>query len=215
MKNKLEDWKKEAHPTDWYTPIAGMKTLILGSFPPADNDPHLRKTRDYQFYYPNNKNNFWRALSKALSDELDVIESKKDPVAVRRNLMRRHKIGIENMGKTILRKGRSSRDNDIKIIECHDIFKILTENINLTKIILPGYSGPSSTYNTFISYLLNSKHKSLKNVPARLIKPKPNDRFEFRFNNRTITCVIINSTSPLSRVSVSELALQFKKALSL
>jgi G:T/U-mismatch repair DNA glycosylase len=48
---------KECHP-DWYYPVQGMRTLILGTFPPHPDKRH------YEFYYPNRQNRFWGVMPK-------------------------------------------------------------------------------------------------------------------------------------------------------
>lgn len=59
----------EKHP-DWYIDVPGMRTLILGSFPPHENK------RDYEFYYPNKQNRFWKVLAKADKYSLKYFEGK-------------------------------------------------------------------------------------------------------------------------------------------
>src|SRR5580704_1037204 len=100
---------EEPHP-DWYYPVQGMRALILGTFP-----PHIRK-RDYEFYYPNNQNRFWKVMAEIANTKLAQNEGPQ-AVVERKWLMTQLKVGVQNIGKTILRDGVSSLDKDIEITE--------------------------------------------------------------------------------------------------
>jgi hypothetical protein len=70
---------KECHP-DWYYPVQGMRTLILGTFPPHPDKRH------YEFYYPNRQNRFWGVMAKIASTELLQTEG-TEAVEERKRLM--------------------------------------------------------------------------------------------------------------------------------
>src|ERR1700741_4648646 len=107
MWNASKEISTEHHP-DWYYEIPVMKTLILGSYPPHQNK------RDFEFYYPNKQNNFWKILAAIAKTELKYM-SGDDAVAEKKQIMKKLKVGVENMGKTIQRRGTSARDTDIVI----------------------------------------------------------------------------------------------------
>jgi G:T/U-mismatch repair DNA glycosylase len=191
---------KEDHP-DWYYPVEGMRTLILGTFP-----PHINK-RKYEFYYPNSQNRFWRVMAEIAKTKLS---QNKGPQAVeeRKRLMAQLKVGVQNMGKTILRDGKSSADQDIEITEFQDIRGIINKNDSLQAILLTGYSGKTSTYGEFVKYL--TKNQVEHSQPEKV---RAGSEFTAQFE-RPITCFIGNSTSTRAgRVSYESLLKQFKSAI--
>ena len=192
---------KECHP-DWYYPVQGMRALILGTFP-----PHIRK-RHYEFYYPNSQNRFWKVIAEIANTKLSQNEGSL-AVEERKRLMTQLKVGVQNMGKTILRHGLSSADNDIVITEFQDIRGIVNENVSLRAILLTGYSGKTSTYGEFVKYLRENQ------VPhSQPEKVRSGCEFTAQFK-RPVTCVIGNSTSMAAArgVSLDSLLKQFKSAI--
>jgi G:T/U-mismatch repair DNA glycosylase len=192
--------KEERHP-DWYYPVQGMRALILGTFP-----PHIGK-RHYEFYYPNSQNRFWKVMAEIANTKLS---QDKGPQAVeeRKRLMTQLKVGVQNIGKTILRDGKSSADNDIEIIESQDIRGIINENDSLQAILLTGYSGKTSTYREFVKYL--KKNQVRHSQPEKI---RAGYEFTAQFK-KPITCIIGNSTSMAAgRVKFGSLLKQFKSAI--
>lgn len=195
-----QDLLTEIHP-DWYFDIPEIKTLILGSFP-----PHSSKW-SYPFYYPNKQNNFWKILAAIHKIELQYY-SGQQAVAERQQLMIDLKVGVQNMGKTIIRKGLSSQDTDIEITEFQDILSIIHKHPELSKIIISGFSAKNSTYYAFIKYL--QKHNVNYTEPKNI---SPNNTFEITVDNNVITCVIVNSTSTAARIKIENLVNQFIDAI--
>lgn len=196
-KNRLNT---ETHP-DWYFDIPVMKVLILGSFPPHESK------RDYPFYYPNKQNNFWKILAQLNSTPLNYF-SGQEAVKERQQLMLDLKVGVQNLGRKIARKGLSSRDTDIVISEFQDVLSIIRNHPELKKILIAGYSAENSTYRAFLKYLdsLNIKYTFPKVV-------QPNESFHVFIDDRRIQCLITNSTSTAARIKFEILVEQFYKAL--
>jgi G:T/U-mismatch repair DNA glycosylase len=192
---------EEPHP-DWYYPVQGMRALILGTFP-----PHVRK-RDYEFYYPNNQNRFWKVMAKIANTQRSQDEGPQ-AVEERKMLMTQLKVEVQNVGKTILRHGVSSADNDIEIIESQDVMGIINENDTLQAILLTGYSGKTSTYGEFVKY--PTKNQIQHNQPEKV---RAGYEFTVQFK-KPVTCIIGNSTSMAAARSVSceDLLKQFKSAI--
>jgi G:T/U-mismatch repair DNA glycosylase len=193
---------KERHP-DWYYPVPGMRTLILGTFPPH------KKKRKYEFYYPNNQNRFWKVMAKIASTEL-LQTGGTEAVEERKRLMKQLKVGVQNMGKTILRHGKSSADSRIEITESQDILGIINGNDALQTILLTGYSGKTSTYGEFVKYLTKNQvqHSQPEEVRAGY-------EFTAQFT-RPVRCIIGNSTSTAAAragVSFGDILKQFKTAI--
>ncbi len=187
----------ETHP-DWYYDIPVMKVLILGNFPPNP------KKWDYQFYYPNKINNFWRVLAAIGGVELK--EMKGDAAVLERKaIMKKLKAGVFNIAKRIRRKGLSARDTDIEIVEFNDIVPVLKKHKELKKIILAGYSAPSSTARKFIEYL--EQHNFHFEKPEQI---KMGSEFPLWFEGRKVECVILNSTSTAFPIKLEKLVEQFR-----
>jgi G:T/U-mismatch repair DNA glycosylase len=193
---------EECHP-DWYYPIQGMRTLILGTFPPHPDKRH------YQFYYPNRQNRFWGVMAEIAKTKLLHTEGTQ-AVEERKRLMAQLKVGVQNIGKTILRDGKSAADQDIEITEFQDILGIINENDSLQTILLTGYSGKTSAYRSFVKYLAENQVKHCP-LPEKV---KADYRFTAEFK-RPITCIIGNSTSMAAArgVSFASLLKQFESAI--
>jgi G:T/U-mismatch repair DNA glycosylase len=190
---------KECHP-NWYYPVQGMRTLILGTFP-----PHIRK-RHYEFYYPNSQNRFWKVLAEIAKTKLSQNRGSQ-AVEERKRLMEQLKVGVQNMGKTIVRDGKSSADKDIEITEFQDILGIINENDSLQAILLTGYSAKTSTYREFVRYL--NEKQVRHNAPEKV---KADYEFIAEFT-KPIKCIVGNSTSMAAgRIRFERLLEQFKSA---
>ena len=179
-----------------------MRTLILGSFPPHPD------RWDYEFYYPNFQNRFWKVLAQIAGRPL-ITKTGPDAVAERRILLDQLHIGLQNTGKVITRKGKSSLDQNILIEEFHDLRGLIDESPRLRSILITGFSGPSSAYHSFIRYL-NAHKIPIQDLPAR---PQPGLSFEIHCK-RQLRCHIANSTSPAARrVKFDDLVEQFRRAI--
>lgn len=202
----MEKTSTEHHP-DWYFDIPTMKTLILGSFP-----PHA-KQRYYEFYYPNAMNRFWKILADIAGVELtkykkkEKAENEKLAVQERYNIMLALNVGVQNMGKTIQRKGESANDNNIEITEYQDILGIIRNHPELTTILLPGFSAPNSTYWSFIKYL------NKNNFQLEPQKPSLGMSFEIDVDDRKIKCVVLYSTSTATKLPYETVIGEFRKYL--
>lgn len=199
---------EERHPS-WYHPIPDMEILILGSFPPPPNKEGFRKSRHYEFYYPNRRNKFWDILAKAGGIQPPVHSQGDDAVTERKQIMTKLKVGIENIAKVVKRKGRSSRDSDLEIIEYHDIDQIVTNAKNLKTILLPAFSGSFCTYRLFLQHMVEERGWMLIKTNTKIAA-----KVEFKISKggRAIRCIIANSTSPLTRISTEKLIEQFSLA---
>jgi G:T/U-mismatch repair DNA glycosylase len=194
------DWAIEEHPK-WYMDVSPMQYLILGSFP-----PHPTK-RDYPFFYPNGINRFWKILADLAKVELKWTKTDQTKaVQERYEIMKKLKIGVQNLGLEVKRKGKSALDTNIEITKFHDIISIIETHPELRKILLPGYSAISSTTRSFIRYLQQ------EGIEVPEIDPiKPESVFKIQFTGRSIDCVVLNSTSTASRNKYDLLLQQFKR----
>jgi G:T/U-mismatch repair DNA glycosylase len=196
--------KEERHP-DWYFPVQGMRALILGTFPPYIKK---NKKREYEFYYPNSQNRFWKVMAEIAKTKLSQ-NKRPEAVEERKKLMTQLKVGVQNMGKTILRDGESSLDKHIEIMEFQDILGIINENDSLQAILLTGYSGKTSTYGEFVKYLTE------QGIPHDPLPAKVRAGYEFTAHfKRPITCIVGNSTSGAAAKVSERLPKQFGSAIN-
>ena len=182
-----------------------MRCLILGSFP-----PHPSKWA-YPFFYLNRRNRFWKILADLAGESLQSTKDNKVlAVEERYFIMKKLEVGVQNLGLEIERKGKSALDTHIRIIKFQDIISIIETHPELERILLPGYSAPNSTAKSFIKYLqqIGIKISAIDQV-------KPDTLFKMEFKGRSIECVVLNSTSPASRVKYDFLLEQFGRNLKL
>jgi len=205
-KPNMSSIKPETHP-NWYRDVPKMKCLVLGSYPPHE------KRRHYPFYYPNSTNRFWSILAKIAKKELAYtkkLTGKEQLKAVeeRYEIMRLLNVGVQNIGLEIKRKDDSADDNKITIEKFQNILSIIKKHNELEKILLPGYSAPSSTARAFLRYL------DSENILYEIKDIKANAEFSINVFGRKIKCVILNSTSRRAgSVTEADLLKQFKRHL--
>jgi G:T/U-mismatch repair DNA glycosylase len=195
----------ESHP-DWYHDIPVMDVLILGNFPPH------RKRWDYEFFYPNKMNNFWKVLSALAGEPLKEMKG-LPAVRERKKIMEKLNAGVFNIAKSVKRKGHSARDTDIEIVEYTDLLSVIRKHPELKKIILAGFAAPSSTARQFMNYL------HLMGISfTRPDKLAPGASFSIQIDKRKIKCIILNSTSTAFPIKLEKLIEQyapyFRKAVS-
>lgn len=197
-----EDWNKEEHP-NWYKDVSPMRSLILGSFP-----PHPSKWA-YPFFYPTARNRFWKILAYLAAEPLKWTNvDKTKAVQERYEIMKKLKIGVQNLGLEIERKGKSALDTHIRITKYQDIISIIETHPELRRILLPGYSAPNSTAKSFIRYI---QQKGIEATTINQVKPET--LFKIYFKGRSIDCVILNSTSTASKIKYDFLLEQFRRNL--
>lgn len=204
----MEKFIQEVHPR-WNHKVPNMEVLILGNFPPPPNKDGLRKSRHYEFFYPNRYNRFWSTLAAVADRPLKYGEGPR-AVQERRLLMDHLRVGVQNIGQIIYRKGRSTKDTDIEIHKYQDILKTLQQNPSVHTLLIAGFSAKHSTYHSFIRYL-KEKKLSLPELG------KPHAKMEFTLilpEGRRVRCVVSASTSRAARqVTAKYLEERFRYAL--
>jgi len=113
------------------------KILILGSFP-------SKISREYDFYYANPTNRFWKIMSKLFDIELSSIESKVD-------LLYKNHIALWDVIYSCEIAGSS--DLSIKNVIPNDIDKIL--NNSMVKTIFVTGKAAFKYYNKYLKDKLN------------------------------------------------------------
>jgi len=111
------------------------------------------------------------------------------------------------MHKICYRYNKSSDDEDLHNIELNNITKLVTEHLNITKIILTSRSGAKSALGLFQKHLIQQK------IPFEL--PLLNEVnvgvSKIQINGRTIDIFVPLSTSPKVEISQKELVNMYRK----
>lgn len=171
----------ERHPWNWYVP-PGAQTLIAGTFPPT------KRNWNYDFFYPNKNNLFWKIMAAIAEKPLQYFEGDK-AVHERRQLLETLHTGVTDMAARIQRLQNSSLDENIRLLDYMDIFEILDQHPGIRRILLTSSSGPSSAARWFTQYLAG------KNIIHRFGKgPRPL-RSSFQYKDRSIEVLILYSPS--------------------
>src|SRR6476620_3962629 len=115
------------HPFKWYIP-QNAETLIIGTFPPVE------QRWSYKFFYPNINNLFWKILAKISGQELSP--TSKNMIEDRKEILHTLKVGVTDMGGSIIRLKQDSKDESLQIVEYMDIIEIIKKHKSIRKIIL-------------------------------------------------------------------------------
>lgn len=202
----LNPVKKEKHPWAEYIPVNADK-LILGTFPPK------KENRNYDFYYPNKNNKFWRVLARIADFKLTDFEKtddwKKLAVKERKLILNKLKLGITDIGSVVLRCNNSSLDSNLFPIKFSDIFSIVKKFPKIKTIILTSSSNGNSVLSWFRVYC------EINSVELKIDKKNklfPVETY-IHLNETKLKVIIVNSTSGAAGKSEDFLVGQYKKAI--
>jgi len=188
------------HPFKWYIP-QNAETLIIGTFPPVE------QRWSYKFFYPNINNLFWKILAKISGQELSP--TSKNMIEDRKEILHTLKVGVTDMGGSIIRLKQDSKDESLQIVEYMDIIEIIKKHKSIRKIILTSSSGRSSAFGWFKEYL--AKNSIVCVVP----KGKKPLHFDVVLADRHIDVYILYSPSPraANRISFDNLTEMYRKVI--
>jgi len=189
-----------SHPFKWYVP-KDAETLIIGTFPP------VKERWSYEFFYPNINNLFWKILAKIAGHELS--RTSNDMVNDRKEILHTLKVGVTDMGGTIIRLKPDSKDESLQIVEYMNIIEIMKTHRSIKKIILTSSSGRSSAFGWFKEYLAKN---SIVCVVPKGNKPL---HFQLVLANRPIDVYILYSPSPraANRISMDQLIEMYRNVI--
>ncbi len=199
--------KKEELPWPEYIPDNADK-LILGTFPTK------KENWDFEFFYPNKNNKFWKVLAHIAEIKLTDFEKnekgKLQAVNERKQILNKLKLAITDIGAIVLRQNNSSLDSNLFPIEFTDIFKILTENSKIKTVILTSSSSGNSVLSWFKIYC------KINNVELYIDKKNKNFpiQTEITINNSKINIVVVYSTSGAAGKKEDFLIEQYKKVIN-
>lgn len=188
------------HPFKWYIPD-DAETLIIGTFPPVE------ARWSYEFFYPNINNLFWKVLAKIAGHELS--RTSKDLVKDRKEILHALKVGVTDMGGTIIRLQEDSKDESLQIVEYMNIIELIKTHRSIKKIILTSSSGRSSAFGWFKAYLGKN---SIAHVVPKGKKPL---HFQVVLARRPIDVYILYSPSPraANRISPDKLIEMYRNVI--
>lgn len=189
MKYKtLNPYKEEPLPWEEYIPDNADK-LILGTFPTKKDN------RDFEFFYPNKNNKFWKVLARIADRKLTDFENndadKLLAIKERKQILDKLKLAITDIGAKVLRQNNSSLDSNLFPIEFTDVFSIIKDRPKIKTIILTSSSNGNSVLSWFALYC------SINNINLQVDKKKKTFPIttEIKVDDKTIKIVIVYSTS--------------------
>ena len=188
------------HPFKSYVP-ENAETLIIGTFPP------VKERWSFEFFYPNIHNLFWKILAKIAKLELSVTGN--EMVNDRKKILHQLKVGVTDMGGSIIRLKQNSKDESLQIVEYMNILEIIKTHKTIRKIILTSSSGRSSAFGWFREYL--AKNSIVCVVPGGK-KPL---HFQLVLAGRAIDAYVLYSPSPraANRISPENLVEMYRSVI--
>lgn len=137
----------ELHAFGTYAPPTA-ETLVIGTFP-----THLRN-REFEFFYPNKQNVFWRLLEAIFNYKFHYNTGEK-AVLERKEFVAHRNLALTDMLAKAIRSTNKSSDNQLIPVEVMDILSILNTNPSIHRIILTSRSGKNSALSLFKCHLVN------------------------------------------------------------
>lgn len=199
-------YTEEKLPWSEYIPYNADK-LILGTFPTKEDN------RDFEFFYPNKNNKFWKVLARIADFKLTEIDksesSKVYAIKERKQILDKLRLAITDIGAVVLRQNNSSLDSNIFPIKFTNIFSIISSNPKIRTIILTSSSNGNSVLSWFKIYC------EINNV--ELSVDKKNKIFpietDIKIDNKNIKIVIVYSTSGAAGKKEDFLVEQYKNVI--
>lgn len=122
-------------------------------------------------------------------------------VIERKEILKKLRLGITDMGKRVIRNDDSSLDEKLVPIEYMDVLKIVEENPTIEKIILTSSSGHVCATNWFTNYLIE------QSLSLKILKGQKPIKNNLNINQKVIQIVTLYSTSrrAANRISLEKL----------
>ena len=135
MNNKnnsaLNSSTEHVHPFEPFV-SKNTKTLILGTFPGKDfTDPNKENDKE-DWYYGNKRNEFWELIEYAL----DCKENSLRKIREKKEVLKKHNIGITDIVKKAKRKEDNNSDENLEVMETNDLNSILDKYKDIDTIVL-------------------------------------------------------------------------------
>lgn len=123
--------KEHVHPFEPFV-SKNTKTLILGTFPGKDfTDPNKENDKE-DWYYGNKCNEFWELIEYAL----DCKENSLRKIKEKKEVLKKHNIGITDIVKKAKRKEDNNSDENLEVMETNDLNSIFDKYKGIDTIVL-------------------------------------------------------------------------------
>lgn len=182
-------YSEEVHPWNWSIPTNATK-LLIGTFPTVEGK------RKHDFFYCSLTNRLWEVLSTIADYPTDNSEA-EEAIAMRLTVLKKLKLGLTDMGKTVLRQQASANDHSLFPIEFMDIIQILHDYPLLKTIILSGGLEGNSSLSWFCTYC------SINGIKINSKKLEKEKTLELTIADKVLKLYIGYSTSRRSRVDTN------------
>jgi G:T/U-mismatch repair DNA glycosylase len=184
---------------DSYLPSQATK-LIVGTFPTVPSK------RDFEFFYPNKNNDFWRLLSALAGNgfELSSKETPEQAVTHRKAILDHLGLGITDIGHKILRRSSSSADSSIFPLEYTDFFQLLKKHPLVAKVFLTSKGLKNNSVEGWLADYFSNNCATFPNFNQK-INPR---RAIFEFEGREVELITIHSPSRQTRSVTYEAKLE-------
>ena len=208
MNNKnnsaLNSSTEHVHPFEPFV-SKNTKTLILGTFPGKDfTDPNKENDKE-DWYYGNKCNEFWELIEYAL----DCKENSLRKIKEKKEVLKKHNIGITDIVKKAKRKEDNNSDENLEVMETNDLNSLLDKYKDIDTIVLTS----KDMYTKFFKkYYVKTNDAILKqdknNKPETYEeKGKKINIYYYTFKGRPIRVV------PLHSPARKNVSIDIKKAL--
>lgn len=208
MNNKnnsaLNSSTEHVHPFEPFV-SKNTKTLILGTFPGKDfTDPNKENDKE-DWYYGNKCNEFWELIEYAL----DCKENSLRKIKEKKEVLKKHNIGITDIVKKAKRKEDNNSDENLEVMETNDLNSLLDKYKDIDTIVLTS----KDMYTQFFKkYYVKTDDAILKQDKNKKIETyeeqgKKINIYYYTFKGRPIRVV------PLHSPARKNVSIKIKKAL--
>lgn len=187
--NDKEPWSYCQHPFETYIP-PNTKKVIIGTFPTY----HKNYESTFDFFYGGKDNRFWKTIERVFNKRFKYNIGDK-AIQERKRLLEENLIGITDMLYKCYRRGTHSQDDKLHPILLNDIFKLLSDNESVERLILTSRGKIYGALGLLETYFLQKDLLLDKAVEGddRIM------RTTFLFDCREIQVWVPHSTSPSNK----------------
>lgn len=193
-------YSEETHKWNFHIPPGATK-LFIGTFPTEE------RNRKFDFFYSSATNRFWEIVTE-IAKPLPEIENETDEIEKRKEILKKLKLGLTDMGKKVLRQQSSSKDHSLFPLEFIDIAQILLAHKTIKTIILTGNSQGNSSLSWFSIFCAINK------IPFNAKAIEKEKSGEVIINERVFQVKVTYSPSRLSRIKTGFLIEKYRLILS-
>ena len=211
MNNKnnsaLNSSTEHVHPFEPFV-SKNTKTLILGTFPGKDfTDPNKENDKE-DWYYGNKCNEFWELIEYAL----DCKENSLRKIKEKKEVLKKHNIGITDIIKKAKRKADNNSDKNLEVMETNDLNSLLDKYKDIDTIVLTSKDMYTKFFKKYYVKTNDAILKQDKNKEQKTHEEqgKKINIYYYTFKGRPIRVVPLHTPA---RKNVANISIDIKKAL--